>query len=54
MRTIVCPCGHPMTAKDDEQLLRVVRNHVDDVHPDLNYSDGDVEQMIREDAEDVK
>lgn len=52
-RGIVCPCGHPMEADDDAALYHVVRKHVDDKHPELNYSRQDVEGLIKEKAFDA-
>lgn len=52
-REIICPCGHKMTAKNDEALFNVVRRHVDDEHPDLGYDDARVKKMIRDDAREA-
>lgn len=52
-RQVVCPCGHPMQAANDEELYKVVRTHVDEKHPELNYSKDDIIQMIKREAEDV-
>ncbi|MBV9928079.1 MAG: hypothetical protein JOZ96_23880 [Acidobacteria bacterium] len=52
-RKIVCPCGHPMQAADDEELYKVVRRHVDEFHPELNYSKDDIMNMIAQEAMDV-
>lgn len=51
-RTIVCPCGHPMSATDDEVLFRVVRRHTDNLHSDLAYSDQDLRNLIAAEAYD--
>jgi predicted small metal-binding protein len=47
---IVCSCGHRMKADDDQGLFKKVRRHVDDVHPDLNYSSQDILDLIRDKA----
>ena len=52
-RRIVCPCGHPMKAANDDELYGVVREHVDEKHPELNYSREDIMNMIKREAEDV-
>jgi len=52
-REIVCPCGHPMQAVNDEELYRVVRKHVDENHPELNYSKDDIITMIKQEAKDI-
>lgn len=52
-RRIVCPCGHPMQAANDEELYKTVRGHVDEKHPELNYSREDIMNMISQEAKDV-
>lgn len=49
-REITCPCGHKMQAPDDKALYAVVRDHIDEKHPELNYSREDIEGMIRAEA----
>ena len=39
-----------MEAPTDRELYRVVRQHVDDRHPELNYSRENIEAMIAEKA----
>ena len=51
-RAIVCPCGHHMEAKNDTELYHVVRNHVDNTHPELNLKKQDILNMIDEKAYD--
>jgi len=49
-RAIVCPCGHPMAASNDIELYKVVRRHVDEKHPELNYRRADIEKLLNEKA----
>jgi hypothetical protein len=51
-RGITCPCGHEMKARTDLDLYRVVRDHVDRIHPELGYSREDIERLIRTEAYD--
>jgi hypothetical protein len=51
-RKIVCVCGHPMTAPDDERLFAIVMRHVDDEHENLGYNADDVRRLIAEEATD--
>ncbi len=34
-----CPCGHRIVAETQDGLLRQAREHLQDRHPDLQYSD---------------
>lgn len=52
-RAIVCPCGHRMEAANDEELYKVVRHHVDEKHPELNFNKKDILNMIKEKAYDL-
>jgi hypothetical protein len=53
MRAIDCPCGHRLEAADDEELFRVVRQHVDGDHPELERTDEQLRQKIANDAYDA-
>ena len=52
MRAIDCPCGHHLEGEDDEALFRVVREHVDNHHPDMQRTDEQLRQRIANDAYD--
>jgi hypothetical protein len=52
VREITCPCGHKMEAPNDQYLYKVVRDHIDKEHPELNYSREDIETLIRNEARD--
>jgi predicted small metal-binding protein len=52
MRAIDCPCGHHFEAKDDEELFRLCREHVDRDHPEMERSDEQLRQRIAADAYD--
>jgi predicted small metal-binding protein len=51
-RTIECPCGHQLRGADDEELLRLARQHVTEHHPDMRRTDDELRQLIRERARD--
>ena len=53
MRAIDCPCGHRLESADDEELFRLAREHVDREHPELQRSDDELRERIRNDAYDV-
>lgn len=51
-RIIDCPCGHKLVGEDDNELLRLAREHVDRDHPDMERSDEQVRERVRADARD--
>jgi predicted small metal-binding protein len=53
MRVIDCQCGKTLQAANDEDLAKVVREHVDDSHPEMDLSDDDVQEMVAVDAYDA-
>jgi predicted small metal-binding protein len=54
MRAIECPCGHHLTAADDEELFRLCREHVDRDHPEMERTDAQIRARVRADAYDVQ
>jgi predicted small metal-binding protein len=52
MRGIDCPCGHQFEAADGQELFRIVREHVDRDHPELERTDEQLRQRIANDAYD--
>lgn len=52
-RIIDCPCGHQLTANDDEELFRVARDHVRRDHPEMERTDEDIRARVRADARDA-
>ena len=50
MRMIDCDCGETLQAANDDDLARVVRQHADEVHPDMGLSDEQVQDLIAERA----
>jgi hypothetical protein len=50
MRMIDCDCGATLQAANDDDLARVVRQHVDEAHPDMQLDDEQVRGMIAEKA----
>ncbi len=52
-RKLTCTCGDTIVAKNDEELFKVVRRHVDDFHPDDRYTDRDIRKLIADEGEDA-
>jgi hypothetical protein len=52
MRTVACPCGITITGGDDEELLRLGRQHADAHHPDDNITDDFIRQHVAANAYD--
>ena len=52
-RALTCDCGETLTGQDDEELFRLVRQHVNEDHEDLVLSDGQVRDMIAARATDA-
>ena len=52
-RKIQCPCGHWMTAADDDELFWVVRRHIDDQHLQDGYTDQAIRAMVQAEAVDA-
>jgi predicted small metal-binding protein len=52
-REVVCTCGHVMTGRDDDDLYQKVRRHVDDEHPELNWTQSDIQLYVNTKAYDV-
>ena len=50
MRAYECECGQHLEAADDEELLNKVREHVNQVHPDMNLKDEQLHAMIADGA----
>ena len=53
MRAIDCPCGHHLEGEDDEELVRLAREHVERDHPEMERSDEQIRQRIAADAYDA-
>jgi predicted small metal-binding protein len=52
MRTIDCPCGHRLEGADDEELVRLAREHVDS-HHDMDRSDEELRNLVAAGAYDA-
>jgi predicted small metal-binding protein len=46
MRKIDCDCGHTIEADNDAELFEKGKQHVAEVHPDLDMSDEQLRQLI--------
>jgi predicted small metal-binding protein len=53
MRAIDCPCGHHLEAADNEELIRLARRHVEEHHPDMERSEGQLRARIAVDTYDA-
>jgi predicted small metal-binding protein len=53
MRAIDCPCGHHLEGADDDELFRLAREHVERDHPEMQRSDDQIRERIRNDAYDI-
>ena len=51
MRAVECPCGEPLRARTDADLMQVAREHADKAHPD-EYTDADLRMLIGTSAYD--
>lgn len=51
-RIIDCPCGHRLTAENDEELFRAARRRVTDHHAEMQRSDEEPRGLIRARARD--
>ena len=46
MRLIDCDCGATLQAANDDDLLRVAREHVEQEHPDMQLSDDQLSELV--------
>jgi hypothetical protein len=53
MRAIDCPGGHRFEARDDDELFRLCRDHVDRDHPEMQRTDEQLRAGIAADAYDA-
>ena len=54
MRAIDCPCGHRLEGRDDEELFRLAREHVDRDHPEMARTDHEIRARVAADAYDLE
>jgi hypothetical protein len=54
MRAIDCPDGHHLEGADDDELVRLAREHIAEHHPEMDRSDEQLGQRIAADAYDVE
>ena len=53
MRAPECPCGNDLEGENDEELVRLARQHVEEHHPDMERSDERLRARVAADAYDV-
>ena len=51
-RSIRCACGHDVTAADDVGLVRQLRQHLTDDHPDLQVPDEPLQAQVTAEGRD--
>jgi hypothetical protein len=54
MRAIDCPCGHHLEGSDDEELVRLAREHIAEHDPDMERSAEQLRERVAADAYDVE
>ena len=53
MRVIDCDCGATLQAANDDDLARVARQHIDEVHPDQQLDDEQIKAFVQGKAYDA-
>lgn len=53
MLAIDCPCGHKLEAPDREALFEQARAHMQEHHPDMERSEGQIRSRVEADAYEV-
>jgi len=53
MRVIDCECGHTLQAANDDDLVNVAREHVNEVHPDMEMDDEQLRALVADKAYDA-
>ena len=46
MRVLDCECGRTLQAANDDDLAKVVRQHVAEDHPGMDMSDEDAREFV--------
>ncbi len=44
---VVAACSYQMEGRDDEELFLSAREHADEAHPDKNFTDEQIREVIR-------
>ncbi|HEY1359170.1 MAG TPA: hypothetical protein VGF21_12775 [Thermoleophilaceae bacterium] len=50
MRVIDCECGQTLQAANDDDLVKVTRDHVNEAHPDMELDDEGVRNLVADQA----
>jgi hypothetical protein len=50
MRVIDCECGHTLQAANDDDLVGVARDHMSEVHPDMQLDDEGLRAFVADKA----
>ena len=54
MRAIECPCGHHLEGADDDELVRLAREHIERDHPEMERTDEQLRERVAADAYDLQ
>jgi predicted small metal-binding protein len=54
MRVIDCNCGKTLQAANDDDLARVVKEHVEVSHPEMDLNDDQVAEFVEARAYDAE
>jgi predicted small metal-binding protein len=46
MRVIDCNCGKTLQAGNDDDLARIVKEHVEESHPEMELNDDQVKELV--------
>ena len=53
MRELHCACGNRLVANDDEGLVQQVLEHAQEVHPEMDLTEGQAREMVAAEASDA-
>jgi predicted small metal-binding protein len=53
MLAIDCPCGHHLEGQDEEELVRLAREHIEADHPEMERSDDELRARIQADSYEI-
>jgi predicted small metal-binding protein len=49
-----CACGNRLVADDDEGLVRQALTHAQEVHPEMDLTEGQAREMVASQASDTE
>ena len=54
MRELHCACGNRLVTNDDEGLVQQVLEHAQEVHPEMDLTEGQAREMVASQASDTE